>query len=127
MAFTAYKGDFDNVTYILPLDLAPYFSQVRVKSILHYASSAPGGMGELMGVTSLSAVEDFDPRLGTARVTFLEGGEEDFAAADGEYLTLLDHDDLLYPNALFEVVQTIQNTGACWRIPWRTGGGGPFP
>ena len=84
MAFTAYKGDFDNVTYILPLDLAPYFSQVRVKSILHYASSAPGGMGELMGVTSLSAVEDFDPRLGTARVTFLEGGEEDFAAADGE-------------------------------------------
>ena len=29
-----------------------------------------------------------------------------------EYITLLDHDDVLYPNALFEVVQTIQNTGA---------------
>ena len=35
-----------------------------------------------------------------------------FAAATGEYLALLDHDDLLYPNALFECVQTIQNTGA---------------
>lgn len=35
-----------------------------------------------------------------------------FAAAEGEYLTLLDHDDLLYPNALFEVAQTVQNTGA---------------
>ena len=35
-----------------------------------------------------------------------------FAAAGGEYLTLLDHDDLLYPNALFEAAQCIQNTGA---------------
>lgn len=35
-----------------------------------------------------------------------------FAAAEGEYLTLLDHDDLLYPNALFEVAKTVQNTGA---------------
>ena len=35
-----------------------------------------------------------------------------FALAAGEYLTLLDHDDVLYPNALFECVQTIQNTGA---------------
>ena len=34
------------------------------------------------------------------------------AAAQGEYIALLDHDDVLYPNALFEVVQTIQNTGA---------------
>lgn len=34
------------------------------------------------------------------------------ALAHGEYITLLDHDDVLYPNALFEVVQTIQNTGA---------------
>lgn len=35
-----------------------------------------------------------------------------FAIATGDYLALLDHDDLLYPNALFECVQTIQNTGA---------------
>ena len=35
-----------------------------------------------------------------------------FAAATGEYLALLDHDDVLYPNALFECVQTIQKTGA---------------
>ena len=35
-----------------------------------------------------------------------------FALAHGEYITLLDHDDVLYQNALFEVVQTIQNTGA---------------
>ena len=35
-----------------------------------------------------------------------------FALAHGEYITLLDHDDVLYPNALFEVVQTIQNSGA---------------
>ena len=35
-----------------------------------------------------------------------------FALASGDYLALLDHDDLLYPNALFECVQTIQTTGA---------------
>ncbi len=35
-----------------------------------------------------------------------------FTLATGDYLALLDHDDLLYPNALFECVQTIQNTGA---------------
>ena len=35
-----------------------------------------------------------------------------FAAATGGYLALLDHDDVLYPNALFECVQTIQKTGA---------------
>lgn len=35
-----------------------------------------------------------------------------FALASGDYITLLDHDDLLYENALFECVQTIQNTGA---------------
>src|SRR5699024_6330174 len=35
-----------------------------------------------------------------------------FEVATGEYLALLDHDDVLYPNALFECVQTIQKTGA---------------
>ena len=35
-----------------------------------------------------------------------------FALAGGEYLTLLDHDDVLYPNALFECVQCVQTTGA---------------
>ena len=30
----------------------------------------------------------------------------------GDFIALLDHDDVLYLNALFEVVQTIQNTGA---------------
>lgn len=35
-----------------------------------------------------------------------------FAISTGAYLTLLDHDDLLYPNALYECVQTIQKTGA---------------
>ena len=35
-----------------------------------------------------------------------------FAAATGAYLALLDHDDVLYPNALFACVQNIQNTGA---------------
>ena len=35
-----------------------------------------------------------------------------FALAHGDYIALLDHDDVLYLNALFEVVQTIQNTGA---------------
>ena len=35
-----------------------------------------------------------------------------FAAATGSYLALLDHDDVLYPNALFACVQTIQTTGA---------------
>lgn len=35
-----------------------------------------------------------------------------FALATGEYLTLLDHDDLLYPNALYEMAQAIVTTGA---------------
>ncbi len=35
-----------------------------------------------------------------------------FALADGDYLTLLDHDDLLYPNALYEMAQAIATTGA---------------
>lgn len=35
-----------------------------------------------------------------------------FALATGEYLVLLDHDDLLYPNALFECVQVVQKTSA---------------
>lgn len=35
-----------------------------------------------------------------------------FALATGDYLALLDHDDLLYPNALFECVQAIRDTGA---------------
>ena len=32
--------------------------------------------------------------------------------ATGEYLTLLDHDDVIYPNALYDVVRAIQSTGA---------------
>lgn len=35
-----------------------------------------------------------------------------FAAATGEYLTLLDHDDVIYPNALYDVVRSIQSTDA---------------
>ena len=32
-----------------------------------------------------------------------------FAIATGKYITLLDHDDLLYPNALYDVWQQIKN------------------
>ncbi len=35
-----------------------------------------------------------------------------FALATGEYLTLLDHDDVLYGNALYEMMQRILQTGA---------------
>lgn len=35
-----------------------------------------------------------------------------FGEAQGEYITLLDHDDALSPNALFEVVKAINKTGA---------------
>ena len=35
-----------------------------------------------------------------------------FAVATGEYLTLLDHDDVIYPNALYDVVRAIQSTDA---------------
>ena len=35
-----------------------------------------------------------------------------FEVATGEYLTLLDHDDVIYPNALYDVVRAIQSTGA---------------
>ena len=37
---------------------------------------------------------------------------EGFALAEGSYITLLDHDDVLYPNALYEVAQCICDTGA---------------
>lgn len=35
-----------------------------------------------------------------------------FAAASGEWITLLDHDDVLYPNALYEAAAAIARTGA---------------
>lgn len=35
-----------------------------------------------------------------------------FALADGEYIALLDHDDVLYPNALYEAGAAIVKTGA---------------
>lgn len=35
-----------------------------------------------------------------------------FALATGDYLTLLDHDDVLYGNALYEMMQCILQTGA---------------
>lgn len=35
-----------------------------------------------------------------------------FLLAKGEYIALLDHDDLLYRNALYEVAETILKTGA---------------
>lgn len=34
------------------------------------------------------------------------------AEADGSWLTLLDHDDVLQPNALYEVVKCVNDTGA---------------
>lgn len=34
------------------------------------------------------------------------------AEANGEYIALLDHDDIISPNALYEVVQAINETGA---------------
>ncbi len=34
------------------------------------------------------------------------------ALADGEYIALLDHDDLLHPAALYEVMRAIEGTGA---------------
>ena len=35
-----------------------------------------------------------------------------FALATGTYIALLDHDDVLYPNALYESVKTLQSQGA---------------
>ncbi len=35
-----------------------------------------------------------------------------FALATGTYIALLDHDDVLYPNALYESVKTMQSQGA---------------
>ena len=35
-----------------------------------------------------------------------------FALADGDYLALLDHDDVILPNALYENVKAINETGA---------------
>ena len=37
-----------------------------------------------------------------------ENTNKAFAMAKGEFLGLLDHDDLLAPNALYEIVQTLQ-------------------
>lgn len=35
-----------------------------------------------------------------------------FAASTGDWITLLDHDDVLYPNALYEAADAIAKTGA---------------
>lgn len=104
-AFTADKGRYDNVTYLLPVDLMPWFSDIRVTSTLFYQvkiwvdpdedgpeadiadgdepdeNEQDGAYHELVGITSLTAIPDFDPRLGTAVAAFFEGASSDFADA----------------------------------------------
>lgn len=91
-AFTADKGKYDNVTYILPVDLMPWFSEIRVTSTLFYQARVwddpEGGYHEFVGVTSLTAIPDFDPRLGTGHVTFFEGASSDFADAE-DYILIV--------------------------------------
>ena len=41
-----------------------------------------------------------------------ENTNKGFALADGDYLALLDHDDVILPNALYENVKAINETGA---------------
>lgn len=50
--------------------------------------------------------ENLKENLGIA-----ENTNRAFAMAKGEFLGLLDHDDLLAPNALYEVVQALQDKG----------------
>ncbi|MBQ7858953.1 MAG: glycosyltransferase family 2 protein [Faecalibacterium sp.] len=62
------------------------------------------------------AASDQEPRILYQKLKTNEGiagnTNRGFALATGEYLTLLDHDDLLYPNALYEMAQAIGQTGA---------------
>ena len=57
-----------------------------------------------------------DPRVNYVRLAKNEGiaanTDHGFAEANGEYLALLDHDDLLQKNALYEVVREINERGA---------------
>lgn len=41
-----------------------------------------------------------------------ENTNKGFALADGDYLALLDHDDVILPNAIYENVKAINETGA---------------
>ena len=66
----------------------------------------PAGRGSMPPGTAASFCRKVENRGIAANTT------EGFAAASGDYLALLDHDDVLYPNALFECVQVIQKTGA---------------
>ena len=73
-----------------------------------------GQGGELRSV--LADYEKADPRI---RVVFLdnnrgisENTNEAAKLATGDYITLLDHDDVLAPDALFETAAAIGRTGA---------------
>ncbi|MFI3168405.1 MAG: glycosyltransferase family 2 protein [Faecalibacterium sp.] len=68
-----------------------------------------------VGKTCLAAVAK-DARICYQKLAENKGiagnTNEGFVLATGGYITLLDHDDVLYPNALYEVMERILQTGA---------------
>ncbi len=111
-------------TYRTPADfLRDMVSSVQAQTYSNWelciadASVSDDGTGRDMDLKrALEAYAQADPRI---RVVFLDrnGGisENTNAAAKlatGEYITLLDHDDVLAPDALFETAAAIGRTGA---------------
>ena len=80
------------------------------------ASIGPDGERNGQIVSVLKEYADADARILVKYLEKNEGISENTnaaaAMASGDYIALLDHDDLLAPNALFEVAQAVIGTGA---------------
>lgn len=90
-AFMDAESETDQFFTVPRVDLPAWFSQIRVKSTLYFKIRQPGAPAdfrELVGITSLDTVQDFDPRLGTAKAEFFDGASTEFYEAHGTALII---------------------------------------
>ena len=92
--FTKNKSEYDGVVYEKIIDLVPYFSEIRIKSTLYYETylvfdnafadmtDEENSVLSFVGITSLGAIPDFDPKHGTAVATFFDEDDADFSDAE---------------------------------------------
>ncbi|MDL2215513.1 glycosyltransferase family 2 protein [Ruminococcaceae bacterium OttesenSCG-928-N02] len=108
------------ISILVPLyNTPPAFLRQMVESCL--AQSYPNWQLCLADASTDSGAAQVLATYKDARITYVKlaenagiAGNTNAAAAlaGGTYLALLDHDDVLYPNALYEMVKAINETGA---------------